>query len=149
MLRFFSSVWVLWGYNSSPRGKLYSEWHLTLRRQEQCAVILHCFHLAASLTSLWDLGQTWGDLRNQSVPGEARGGSVLLHALPPSATAQCHYAANTSNYKEPCGTCDGEQTKEDMDGDACVQIPELIVSHPPPPPPPWPPCPSATWVPTG
>lgn len=57
MLHFLSSVWVLRGYNSSLWGKLYSDWHLTLHRQEQRAVILHCFHLADSLTSLWALGQ--------------------------------------------------------------------------------------------
>lgn len=45
-------------------------------------------------------------------PRWAARGSILLQAPAPSATGQCHYAANTSNYKEPCGTCDSEQTQK-------------------------------------
>lgn len=53
-----SLQWLLREYNSPLWGKLYSEWHLTLHRQGQRAVILHCFHLADSLTSLQGVGQT-------------------------------------------------------------------------------------------
>lgn len=86
MLHFFSSLWVLRRYNSSLWGKLYSEWRLTPHRQEQCAVILHCFHLADSLTSLWGLGQT-GETSEAKV-------SPARHTTQRSAscsTAFCHH----------------------------------------------------------
>lgn len=48
-------------------------------------MILHCFHLADSLTSLWGLGQT-RDLRSRSVSSEAHEAAfcfTLRRLLPP------------------------------------------------------------------
>lgn len=123
MLHFFS-LWVVRRYNSSLWGKLYSEWHLTLhRRGAVCCDI-------ALLPPCWlcdifvGFRADSGDLRNQSVPSEAHKALfcfTLRCLLPPP---QRHYAANTSNYKELCGTCGREQTKKTLTG-MCVCWPNL------------------------
>lgn len=101
----------LWGGNGSLCGKLYSERHLTPPRREQRAVIL--------LPPCWlpDIFvRCRADLRNQSFPGAAHSAAFcfMLHRLLPPP--QRHYAANTSNYTEPCGTCGSEQTKKTLTG---------------------------------
>lgn len=117
LICFTSSLqWVLRGYNSSLWGKLYSEWHLTPQTGAVCCNI-------ALLPPCWlpDIFvRCRAEPQKPERPRCGALGSVLLHAPPPSATAQCHYAANTSNYKEPCGTCGGEQTKKTSTGYACA-----------------------------
>lgn len=111
-----SLQWVLSGYNSSLWGKLYSERHLTPHRQEQCAVILHCFHLADSLTSLWGVGQT----------SETRASLVrrTRHRSASRSAAFCHHPTSLCcQHIQLQGAerhAQQRANKEDIDSDACV-----------------------------
>lgn len=125
MLHYLSSVWVLSGYNSSLWGKLYSEWHLTPHRQEQCAVILHCFHLADFLTSLWGLGQTGERPQKPEHSRWGARGSVLLHALPPSATAPMSLCCQHIQLQGVVWHVRRWANNEYIDRDACA-LAELV-----------------------
>lgn len=90
-------VQILRRYNSSLGVKLHSEWHLSLG-SDRSRALWYC--IASTLLALWHLcgvsGKQKGDLRIHSAPDSAP---------PPFDSAQCHYAANTSNYMGLCGAC--------------------------------------------
>lgn len=104
---------ALLGYNSSPWGKLYSEWHLTPHRRGQCAVILLRFLLTDS-----DIFERCrADLRNQSVPGAAHQAVfcfMLCCLLPPPNVIMPPTHPITRSHAAR------EAKKGDVDKDACA-----------------------------